>query len=73
MHDQLIKTDFMERHVVTMLREGRPAPKANRRFRMGNKENSPVREYARRRFRQSLLSMVSEVYRPVNTLPEEVI
>lgn len=73
MHDRLVKSDFMEQHVATLLREGRPSPQRNRRFRMGNKEKSPIRVYARRKFRESVLSMVSEVYRPVQVLPDEVI
>ena len=61
MHDRLIKADFLELHVATLLREGRREPRPNRRFGLIDRESSPIRKYARRRFRESVIGMVSKV------------
>lgn len=61
MHDRLIKADFLELHVATILRQGRKELKPNRRFGLTNRDASPIRQYARRRFRESVLGMVSKV------------
>ena len=61
MHDRLIKADSMDLHVDTLLREGRKEPKPNRRFGLTSRDASPIRQYARRRFRESVLGMVSKV------------
>lgn len=64
MHDRLIKTDYLELHVATLLRHGRGVPKPNRRFGLMGRETSPIRKYARRRFRESVIGMVSKVQKP---------
>ena len=71
MHDRLNKTHFLEQHVDILLREGRAAPRANRKFGLAAKESSPIRQYARRRFRESVLSMVSAAYKTESSMPEE--
>lgn len=71
MHDRLAKSDFMELHVATLLREGRGQPRPNRRFGIAGKESSPIRRYARRRFRESVLGMVSGVYKVENDRAED--
>lgn len=71
MHDRLDKRDFMERHVAHLLREGRSAPRPNRRFGIRDRESSPIRQFVRRRFRESVAKMISGVYRTENVLPEE--
>ncbi len=62
MHDQLIKTDFWQQHMAVLLRDGRPAWKRNQRFRGSDRSDSPVRRFARRKFQESVRSMVSGVY-----------
>lgn len=71
MHDRLAKSDFMELHVATLLREGRGEPRPNRRFGMTGRESSPIRKYARRRFRESVLGMVSGVYKAESDRAED--
>ena len=71
MHDRLGRTDFLDHHVALILREGRPAPRPNRKFKFGIKDGSPIRELARRRFRESIAGMVRGAYRTQYTMPEE--
>lgn len=73
MHDRLDKKDFLELHVATLLREGRPSPRPNRRFRSGSRDSSPIRQFERKKFRESIMNMVSGVYRAESTLPVEEI
>ncbi|MFM7182895.1 MAG: hypothetical protein ACKO2G_15735 [Verrucomicrobiales bacterium] len=49
--------------MATLLREGRKELKPNRRFGLVGRESSPIRKYARRRFRESVIGMVSKVQR----------
>ena len=62
MHDQLGKTDFWQRHIETLLQDGRPRVGRNERFPAGKRTDSPIRRFARRKFQQSVLNMVSGVY-----------
>ena len=62
MHDQLGKTDFWQRHIETLLQDGRPRGGRNERFRGKSRMDSPIRRFARRKFQESVLSMVSGVY-----------
>lgn len=71
MHDRLVKADFLELHVSTLLREDGGEPKPNRRFGLIRREASPIRKYARRRFRESVVGMVSKAYKLESDLPEE--
>jgi len=61
MHERLSKPDFWDRHVASELARVSRFPAANRPFRSGRKE-SPVRRFARDRFRESVANMLAGAY-----------